>query len=281
VGSKHIDTEKLAEHLDKYATLQKAVDGLGEEKSILGPEVQKLRDEKNELGASVGKLKQQKAGLEAKVKSLDEVAAKLSKGNTLLEENIKALESSVSQNEADIKTLQEKSTALNKELKALEQRRDQLAVKVKSLEETVGYKEALDEEIAELKVIEEKLRDRIESETKRLEVLDAFLGLVHATSREELQRFARALPKVLEEASEKEYSANVLVKYVFSQLVGKVGSVFSCRVCSAEFAVNRQPKTFPEFQCPVCGTIRVSLKTGLSDTLKAQLRPTGEEKVTD
>lgn len=277
--SKPIDTEKLTKLLAKYGSLEKAVEVLEEKKPKLEAEVQKLKAEREELEASLAKLKQQETELETNVKSLGGIKDSLSKNKELLESQMKGFKTSISQLKADVKALKEKRVILEKVVREDEEKRDILVAEIESLEETLEFKKSLDKEIAENKLILDQVKARINAEAERLEVLDAFLGLVQANDWQQLESFARSAPKLLEQAREGKYSVDLLRKYMVEQLTGKVAGVLSCSNCGAEFAVNKPPEKFLGYLCPVCGIRHsVSVKVELGDTLKSQLYPPDAKK---
>ncbi len=277
--SKPIDTEKLTKLLAKYGSLEKVVEVLEEEKPKLEAEVQKLKAERDELEASLAKLKQQETELEKNVKSLGGIKDSLSKNNELLESQMKGFKTSISQLKADVKALKEKRAILEKAVKEDEEKRAILVAEIESLEETLEFKKSLDKEIVEHKHILKQVKARINTEGERLEVLDAFLGLVQANDWEQLESFARSAPKLLEQARQGTYSVGLLRKYIVEQLTGKVAGVLSCNNCGAEFAVNKPPEKILGYQCPVCGMRHsVSVKVELADILKSQLHPRDAKK---
>ena len=272
--SKPIDTEKLTKLLAKYGSLEKAVEVLEEEKPKLEAEVQKLKVERKELEASLAKLKQQETELETNVKSLGEMKDSLSNNNELLESEMKGFKTSISQLKADVKALKEKRSVLQKAVKEDEEKRDILVAEIEPLEETLEFKKSLDKEIVEHKHILEQVKARINTEGERLEVLDAFLGLVQANDWQQLESFAGSAPKLVKQACEGKHSVDLLRKYMVEQLTGKVAGVLSCSHCGAEFVVNKPAQEVLGYQCPVCGMRHsVSVKVELRDILKSQLHP--------
>jgi hypothetical protein len=158
-----------------------------------------------------------------------------------------------------------------------EERKALLANETESMEETAAHKRALDNDVAVLRITKAELQAKTNSQTRRLEVLDAFLGLVRATKQDDLLAFARSLPAVLEESHEKEYSTNLLLKFIIQQLSGKAADGLSCGRCGADFAVNRQSTRTIGYVCPACGSYDVSTNVDLCDVLKEQLYPSDEK----
>lgn len=279
MASKPIDTEKLTKLLAKYGPLEKAVEVLEEERSTLEAEVQKLKAERKGFEASVAELKQQETELKTEVKSLGEIKDSLHKKNELLESEMKNFKTSVSQLKSDLTVLRQERFALEKEIKEGEEKKDILVAEIKTLEETLGFKKSLDKEIAEHKLILEQLEARVNGEAERLELLDAFLGLVQAKDWQQLESFARDAPKLVEHARQGTYSVDLLRKYIVDQLTGNVAGILCCSNCGAEFAVNKPPDKISGYRCPVCGmSYSVSVKVELVDILKSQLHPPDTKK---
>jgi len=275
IEGRYIDSGKLKDHLSRYPSLANVVDALEEQKSTLEPEVDKLSVERNELEVSVKELKQQRKGLESKSKALNKKVVRLDKNCRLLENRRKALQSQLSQSKIDIGILEAKRMALEKETMQYEERKGVLASEIKSMEETAEHKKTLENDIAILKTTEKELQAKTKSEARRLRVLDAFLGLVRTTNREDLRGFARVLPSLLEESYERKYSTHLLLKFIIHQLAGNAADGLSCGHCGADFVVNKQSTRMTgSYQCPVCGSFNVSTSVELCNVLKDQLCPT-------
>jgi predicted RNA-binding Zn-ribbon protein involved in translation (DUF1610 family) len=201
----------------------------------------------------------------------------LDKNYKLLEDKSRALQSQLLRSEIDAGTLAVKRTALEKEIMQYEERKGLFAAEIKSMEETAEHKKSLDNSIAVLKTTQKELQARTESEARRLEVLDAFLGLARATNREDLLSFARVLPALLKESGEKKYSTHLLPKYIIEQLSGKAADGLTCAHCGADFVVGKQSTRRIGYQCPACGSFNVSTNIELCDVLKDRLCPTYEK----
>ncbi len=278
IEGRYIDSEKLKDDLGRYPSLASVVDALEKRKSTLEPEVDKLSVERNELEVSVKQLKRQKNDLESKSKALNKKVVQFDDNCRQLENRHKALQSQLSQRRTAIGTLEAKFVVLKKETIQCEERKGVLTAEIKSMEETAEHKKALDDNIAVLKTTEKELQARTKSEAKRLEVLDAFLGLVRATNREDLLGFARVLPRLLEESYKKKYSTHLLLKFVIHQLSGNAADGLSCRHCGADFVVNKHSaRMIGSYQCPACGSFNVTTNIELCDVLKDQLCPTFEK----
>jgi transposase-like protein/peptidoglycan hydrolase CwlO-like protein len=275
---RYIDSEKLKDDLGRYPSLASVVDALEKQKSTLEPEVDKLSVERNELEVSVKQLKRQKNDLESKSKALNKKVVQLDENCRQLENRHKAFQSQLSQRRIDTGTLEARLMVLEKEMMQCEERKGVLTAEIKSMEETAEHKKALDDNIAVLKTTEKELQARTKSEAKRLEVLDAFLGLVRATNREDLLGFARVLPRLLEESYEKKYSTHLLLKFIIHQLSGNAADGLSCGYCGADFVVTKQSTRMTgSYQCPACGSFNVSTSIELCNFLKDQLCPTCEK----
>ena len=273
----HVDCEKLKECLGKYISLVSITDALEEKKSTLESEVCKLSVERNKLEASVNELRQQKKGLELKSRSRNKTLAKLDKDYRLSRNELNALQGQLSQITISVGTLEAKHTELERGILQYEEKKSVLSGEVKSMEEIVERQNILEHNITVLKTTEKELQGKTKREARRLEVLDAFLGLIHAANREDLQGFARVLPTLLKEAYKKNYSTYLLLKFVFQQLSGKAADGLSCTNCGTAFVVNKQPARMFGYQCPVCGSLSVSTNVELWDILRDRLSPTGEK----
>jgi len=273
----HVDSEKLKEYLDKYISLASITDALEEQKSTLEPEVCELSIERNELEASVKELRQQKKGLESKSRALNKTLTKLDKDYRLSRNELNALQGRLSQITMSVGTLEVKHTDLERGILQYEEKKRVLSGEVKSMEEIVEHQNILEHNIAVLKTTEKELQATTKREAKRLELLDGFLGLVHAANREDLQSFAGFLPTLLKESYKKNYSTHLLLKFVFQQLSGKAADGLSCIRCGAHFVVNKQPARMFGYQCPACGSLSVSTNVDLCDILRNRPNPIGEK----
>ena len=273
MASKPIDTEKLKQLLAEYASLEGAIKEIKAEKAALEAKVQHLEEmkiEKDGLKMLLAELKHQKAELKAQIKSLGEIKDNLNKNNKLLENKKKGYEAQILELKGEVGALEEKKSDLEKEIKGSEQRKGILTAEIAPLEEELKFKESLDREIVEHKTVLEQIETRIEAETDRLEVFDAFLRLVKATDVKHLKGLDSFVPKALEQAQRGEISVDLFKKYVIRQLTGDAVKLLQCSSCGAEFAVNKPARRL-SYQCPVCGLSGVSIKADLADILKSQL----------
>jgi DNA repair exonuclease SbcCD ATPase subunit len=265
--AKPIDPHELKQLLKEYGSLPRGIEALKEEKAKLEAAVQGLK----ELQVIKTKLVQEKADLEHEVESLVELKAKLEKDENLFEDKIKECKASVQKLKTEISELKRKQSVLEKEIEKREQRRNFLIEELKPLEDNRKVKQNLDNEIAKTKASLEDLENMLKAESRKIEIFNAFLGLIRATNWQELDLFSAALPGFLKESREKQYSVELLKKYIIDRLTGKTANLLSCRNCGAEFVVNKVPE-YSGYQCPVCHmSISIYTKIDLADILSAQI----------
>ena len=274
-----LGSKKLAELLANYGSLVKVVDALGAKKSVLEPEVAALEKKNQQLEASVESFKQERKELEAQVKSLGKTREELTKEVQEKEGKVKSLGESLAEQEAELSNLQQQRAALSDEVKQLEGKQGVLVGKLEQLKKAVAdeedAKKSLEAEIAKLKSTHDEVETRLEEKRTRLKAFESFLGLLHATSKEQLLSRVKELPEILTQALEKEYSSETLWDCIISRLSGNAGSIFYCKRCNAEFAANKPAPEHLGYTCPICSLRQdVSVKKQLGDILKPQLTPT-------
>lgn len=95
------------------------------------------------------------------------------------------------------------------------------------------------------------METRKKLEGRRWEAFEGFLGLVKASSMDDVRKAAQTLPRIVEEAQDGQYSPEFLKNYILRDLVGHVLEVCRCESCGARFTVDKPP--VGSYLCPVGG----------------------------
>jgi predicted transcriptional regulator len=231
--------KELLAMLDQYGSMAQTINGLKNKVQSLTKEASDLEDKaklKGELETDIIKLQAEKVSLEACVaQSLEQ--------KKILEDT---------QNQVSLLT--KKKTSLEHEITNLDAHSQQLIKDVQTKEEIVSdlgdLKKKHDVAAAALTGIEAQL----EREKRRLDITESFIGLVQSTpsSLAELEKFATALPGLIDQVKQGKYSPNLLKAHLLENLTGGALQVLRCRSCGARFSVDKPPEVYG-FHCPCCG----------------------------
>jgi hypothetical protein len=225
--------------LDQYGSLVETINGLNNKVQSLTNKADGLEDKaklKGELDKDIIKLQAEKASLEACVaQSLEQ--------KKILEDT---------QNEVSL--LAKKKASLESENANLQAYKEQLTTDTHTKEELVSDLGNLKEKHAVVAAAITEMETRLEWEKRRLDITESFIGLVQSapSSLAELEKFAMALPGLIDQAKQGKYSPTLWKAYVLEKLTGGALKVLKCKSCGAGFSVDKPP-VIHGYQCPCCG----------------------------
>jgi predicted transcriptional regulator/predicted nucleic acid-binding Zn-ribbon protein len=227
----------LLKSLSEYGSLTEVCAGLQAEAKALKGQVAGLEQQaalKGKIEVEVSKLKAEKAGLEPHV--------------------------------ADLQTQYQTMVILQNEIAALAPKKETLAQKIGELEtraaELNADIEIKEKKVADLKEVESKRADllkeitdtevRVKKDQMRWDIFQGFLGLVHATSRDELKKSASEVYEMVGSLPEKPsvQAIDYYKNYILKDLTG--GNVFfslKCQTCGVSIIMDKTRPT-GSYQCP-------------------------------
>jgi DNA-directed RNA polymerase subunit RPC12/RpoP len=91
------------------------------------------------------------------------------------------------------------------------------------------------------------------SEGTRWEMFESFLGFIRSSSFEEAEKFVNLIPHFLSEAKQGKYSPESLRNMILRNLTRDTLQLLQCTSCDARFVVDKPPKSYKGYQCPICG----------------------------
>ncbi len=91
------------------------------------------------------------------------------------------------------------------------------------------------------------------SEGTRGEMFESFLGFIRSSSFEEVEKFVNLIPHFLSEAKQGKYSPESLRNMILRNLTRDTLQLLQCTSCDARFVVDKPPKSYKGYQCPICG----------------------------
>jgi len=259
----------LLKKLTDFGNLGDAISGLKHEKQSLINQTSDL----SEKAKLKGILQIELTHLRAEQKELEGSVAQLHYQEETTNKSLEQLTS-------DYKTLSEKVTILtagvsqkqNKD-QSLDQSITQKQKNIADLEDLEMKREVARNELAEMET-------RRKREGRRWEAFEGFLGLVNASSMDEVRKAARTLPLVVEEAQEGKYSPEFLMNYILLDLAGSVLQVCRCKSCGARFIVDKP--TVGSYYCPVGGPAHTIVieKDATATLMKAMEEPRKNDSYT-
>jgi rubrerythrin len=232
--------KELLAMLDQYGSMAQTINGLKNKVQSLTKEASDLEDKaklKGELDKDIIKLQAEKVSLEACVaQSLEQ--------KKILEDT---------QNEVSLLT--KKKASLEHEIAKLQARNQQLTTDVHTKEEIVSDLGDLKKKYAVVAAAITEMEARLEKEKRRLDITESFIGLVQSapSSLADLEKFATALPDLIDQVKQEKYSPNLLKAYVLENLTGGALKVLRCESCGARFSVDKPPVVYG-YHCPSCGS---------------------------
>ena len=231
--------KELLAMLDQYGSFTETIKGLENKVQLLTKEAAGLEDKaklKGELDKDIMKLQAEKASLEACVAQSLEQKKKLED----------------TQNEVSL--LAKKKASLEDEVANLQTHKEQLTKEVQSKEEIVSDLGDLKKKHAVVAAAVTEMQAQLKWGKRLLNITESFIGLVQSapSSLAELEEFATALPGLIDEAKQGQYSPTLLKAYVLENLTGGALKVLRCKSCGAGFSVDKPPVVHG-YQCPCCG----------------------------
>jgi DNA repair exonuclease SbcCD ATPase subunit len=225
--------------LDQYGSLTETIIGLNNKVQSLTKEASDLENKaklKGELEADIIKLQAEKVSLETCV-------ADSLKQKKILEDI---------QNQVSLLT--KKQASLKSENAKLQAHNQQLTDNVQSKKEIVSDLGNLKKKHDAMATAVKEMEARLEREKRRLDITESFIGLVQSapSSLAELEKFATALPGLVDQAKQGKYSPTLLKAYVLENLTGGALQVLKCKTCGARFSADK-PGAYG-YQCPCCGS---------------------------
>jgi len=224
--------------LDQYGSFTETIKGLENKVQSLTKEADGLEDKaklKGELDKDIIKLHAEKVSLEACVaQSLEQ--------KKILEDT---------QNEVSL--LAKKKASFEDEVANLQAHKEQLITEVQSKKEIVSDLGDLKKKHAVVAAAVAEMEARLERGKQLLDITKSFVGLVQSapSSLTELEKFATALPGLIDHAKQTGYSPTLLKAYVLENLTGGALKVLRCKTCGAGFIVDK-PAAYG-YKCPCCG----------------------------
>ena len=252
--------EGLFQMLAEYGSLSDANKTLKAKTQLLEKETNNLEQKaklRGEIEGKIVELKTEKAGLEAYVSELYD------QKNTL--NNIKSDISSLAEKKAllehETATMDEHRTDLSNDIEAKQQ-------KVSDLKDLELKHDAVLASLAEVELKEER-------EGMRWKMFESFLGFVGLSSFEELEKFVKELPHLLDEVKTGKYSPESLRNIMYKELIGNKLQLLQCISCNTKFSVDKPPPPYQGHKCPVCGlSVYVEVDKGGLAILKNVLAAT-------
>ena len=232
--------KELLTMLDQYGSLAETINGLRNKVQSLTKEADGLEDKaklKGELDKDIIKLRAEKASLEACV-------AESLKQKQILEDI---------QNKVSLLT--KKKVFLESENANLQAHNQQLTEDVQSKKEIVSDLSDLEKKHDAVAAAVKEMEARLKREKRLLDITESFIGLVQSapSSLAELEKFAAALPGLIDQAKQAKYSPNLLKAHVLEKLTGGTLQVLKCQSCGAGFSVDKPPVVYG-YHCPCCGS---------------------------
>lgn len=229
--------------LTKHKGLDGAVDAKQLELQNVEKTLKEKTDEQVNLENDINGLKEHKKALESEVAPLAKEKWKLDNVRNLFTIS-NQLYQQLLQNKA---ILEKEIPEREKYLKGLNEDIEIKEPKARKLSELAVKHDALAAEIEEMEVKKSK-------EKERWQVFEGFLGLVNASSLEDLQKNAVLLPIIVKEAKEGQYSPDFLKNAILHDLVGPILTVFRCSECNVRFVVDKPVKS-GDYVCPIGGPL--------------------------
>ena len=230
--------KELLAMLDQYGSLADTINGLENKMQSLTKEANGLEHKaklKGELEADIIKLHAEKVSLEACVaQSLEQ--------KKILEDT---------QNEVSLLT--KKKASLENEIAKLQARSQELTEDVQYKKEIVSDLVDLEKKHNAAAAALTEMQAQLKWGKRLLNITESFIGLVQSapSSLAELEEFATALPGLIDEAKQGQYSPTLLKAYVLENLTGGTLQVMKCKLCGARFIVDK-PAAYGH-KCPCCG----------------------------
>jgi len=240
VATKVDGGKQLLKQLTQYGGLVAVINEEQARQEQLNKEVGDLEQKaqfKVQLGNEIKKLKTDKSSLEPLVLELTNQKNELIPTIAQLNSNIESLGNIKAKLSLDINELQSAKGQLDDEIKVKQQ-------ETGDLENRRIEREKLLQECAELQA-------KVNSDTKRREIFESFLGLVQLSSMEELRKFTQEMPALIEEAEQGKYSPEFLRSFILGKLAGPELRILKCTSCQHHFYVDKGPE-LSSLICPVC-----------------------------
>ena len=247
--------KKLFDMLAEYNSLAEGIHKLQTNNQTLTKELSNLKQVstfKGKLVGEINKLEIDLASLEGHVVQLKEQEKE---NAAQLEENKNELEvviNSVYTAQDFYNGLTEKKKIIEYEISQKQNTRDSLDEEIKLKNPKVSdlnlKHEQLVKEDAELEL-------KVNKEKARWKVFEGFLGLVNASSIDDLRKAARTMPKIVEEAQDDKYKPEFLKNSILKDLAGPGFQTLRCTSCDLRFAVGRSASKDANYHCPICGML--------------------------
>jgi len=261
VATKADNGKLLLSLFTQFGGLAKVVSEFQSKKQLLTKEVGDLEQKdqfKSKLDNEVNKLKAEKADLESSVAEFHKKKDELD----YIQSQIASLIKNKAELEHEVATQEEHSNALTEEIKPKQQ-------KVSDLSQLEAERDTLLSGIAEIEA-------KFNYEKSRLQVFDAFLGVVDSSSIASLEKFVVGLPALLDLVKQGKYSPELLRTYILKTLTADTLQVLKCQSCGAMFSVDK-PAGLYGYYCPCCyPPVRAIIDQGTLTILKkalAELKP--------
>lgn len=241
------------------------------------------------LEASITHFKQKKDSLLLETQDLNikvEVKGTLQQEITNLQSQKKQLQGEIKKLDANNVQIQQQLNVLNKDCKSLLAQQEELKsilAEKQALDDTLTQKiNVKQQKVTDLALLETK-RDNItaevgvlnaqyEEKAEHLAVLEAFEGFVQCESMEDMEKFVKMLPDLINEAKKGKYSSELLRAYILKELIGANPRVMKCGHCGTKFYVDKEPPNLIGYHCPFCdSSFSISEDKNELDILRAAL----------
>ena len=273
----NIDLETLVSIL-RAAAVSTAHDGGKELLSRLSEHGSLLQANK-ELEATIKPLQKQAEGLEEKAelkRSLQSEVARLTAQQAGLKNEVADL-STVKEDriklQKDVKSLTGQKNTLEHNIAEKQQLADALCSDIEARKLELNEIEEMEQRQASLSASIAKIESLLEQRKYQQEVLDSFLGLINASSFDEIQRFVRVLPGLLEKDKQTGQNPVELRDYILETLTGGRLGIMECTSCDVRFSIDKEPRGgYHNCNCPLCGlSFSVHVLRDEANILKAEL----------
>lgn len=154
------------------------------------------------------------------------------------------------QNEVGL--LMGRKAALESETASLHLQRRLLDRDIVARQQKVGDLSEQEARHKELSADTDAMLAKLADNQQRFQVLDAFVGLISATSMDRLELFAEVLPEIIAKARLKQKSPNLLADSILSRLAGDVLKIHRCTSCGTRFVADKPAVSDLGYACPVC-----------------------------
>ena len=232
-----------------------------------------------ELEATIKPLRKQAKGLEEKAElkhSLETDVARLTAQQARLKKEVADL-STVREDriklQKEVKSLTDKKNGLDHNIAEKQQFTNALCSDIEARKRELNEIEEMEQRQASLSASLAEIESSLERRKYQQEILDSFRGLIHASSFDEIQRFVRVLPSLVEKDKQAGQDPAELRDYILETLTGGRLRIMECTSCGVRFSIDKEPKSdYHNYYCPLCGpSLSIHVLRDEAAILKAEL----------